>query len=56
MGNEVTGSYAVSIMISGLIPNLVHGTAAFLTLLLLCRPIMEKLNRMKLKYGMMGPE
>ena len=56
MGNGVTKEYVLSIFISGIVPNLIHGIATFLTLLLLCKPMMEKLNRMKLKYGMMGTD
>lgn len=56
MGQPVTGAYALTIFGSGLIPNLIHGVATALTLLLLTRPMMEKLNRMKTKYGMMSKE
>lgn len=56
MGQPVTGAYALTIFGSGLIPNLIHGVATALTLLLLARPMMEKLNRMKTKYGMMSNE
>lgn len=56
MGNVITLEYAISIYGSGLIPNLIHGAATFLTLLLLGKPMMEKLNRMKVKYGMMDSE
>lgn len=41
---------------SGVIPNAIHGLATFLTLFLLGKPMMEKLNRMKMKYGMMETE
>ena len=53
MGQPVTGAYALTIFGSGLIPNLIHGVATAVTLLLLAKPMMEKLNRMKTKYGMM---
>ncbi|MBO5159128.1 MAG: ECF transporter S component [Lachnospiraceae bacterium] len=56
MGNTVAKEYVLSIFASGFIPNAIHGLATFLTLLLLCKPMMEKLNRMKLKYGMMSEE
>lgn len=56
MGQPVTGTYALAIFGSGLIPNLIHGVATALTLLLLGKPMMEKLNRMKTKYGMMDGE
>lgn len=56
MGNTITFQYVITIFGSGLIPNLIHGVATALTLLLLARPMMEKLNRMKTKYGMMSKE
>lgn len=56
MGNTVKPGYVLAIFGSGVIPNAIHGLATFLTLLLVCKPMMEKLNRMKLKYGMMSEE
>ena len=56
MGQPATGAYAIAIFSSGLIPNLIHGLATAVTLLLLAKPMMEKLNRMKVKYGMMTRE
>ena len=56
MGQPVTGAYALTIFGSGLIPNLIHGVATAVTLLLLAKPMMEKLNRMKTKYGMMSQD
>ena len=56
MGGEISWEYVISVFGSGLIPNIIHGVATFITLLLLCKPMMEKLNRMKLKYGMMSEE
>ena len=56
MGNTLTKEYILSVLASGLIPNAIHGLATFLTLLILCKPLMEKLNRMKIKYGMMDGE
>ena len=53
MGGSMQAGYALAIYGSGVIPNAIHGLATFLTLLLACKPLMEKLNRMKLKYGMM---
>ena len=53
MGQTVAKEFVLSIFASGLIPNLIHGGATFLTLLLLTKPMMEKLLRMKMKYGMM---
>ncbi len=56
MSNVVNAETAAAIYLSGLPVNVVHGAATFLTLLLLCRPMMEKLNRMKVKYGIMDKE
>lgn len=56
MGQNVAPEYMLSIFVSGVIPNAIHGLATFLTLFLLGKPMMEKLNRMKLKYGMMETE
>ena len=56
MGGKITREYVISVFGSGLAPNIIHGIATFVTLLLLCKPMMEKLNRMKVKYGMMSEE
>ena len=53
MGQPVDGAYAIAIFGSGVIPNAIHGLATALTLYLLAKPMMEKLTRMKTKYGMM---
>lgn len=53
MGQNVTPELMLSIFGSGVIPNAIHGLATALTLFLLGKPMMEKLTRMKLKYGMM---
>lgn len=53
MGQPVDSTLAIAIYGSGVMPNMVHAVAAFLTLFLFCRPMMEKLERMKVKYGMM---
>ncbi len=54
MGQVVEKEFILSIYASGILPNLVHGVATFVTLWLLCKPMMEKLDRMKVKYGMMS--
>ena len=56
MGQPATGAFALAIFGSGLVPNLIHGIATALTLFLLAKPMMEKLNRMKVKYGMMSKD
>lgn len=54
MGNELSKEWAISIFVSGFPVNVIHGTATALTLFVLCKPMMEKLNRIKIKYGMMN--
>ena len=56
MSNTITAQYVITIFGSGLIPNAIHGLATALTLFLLVKPMMEKLNRMKIKYGMMNSD
>ena len=52
----ITVPAALSIYISGLPVNVVHAAATVLTLYFLGRPILEKLDRIKWKYGMMDGE
>ena len=44
---------ASAIYLSGLPVNAIHGAVTFVTLLVLCKPMQEKLDRIKVKYGMM---
>lgn len=53
MGGEVDLDWAKAIFLSGLPVNIIHGVATAATLLVLCKPMMEKLNHIKIKYGMM---
>ena len=53
MINEINKASAAAIYASGLPVNAIHALATFLTVLLLEKPIMEKLDRIKVKYGMM---
>ena len=53
MTNEINKASAAAIYASGLPVNTIHALATFLTVLLLEKPIMEKLDRIKVKYGMM---
>ena len=43
----------LAVYMAGLPGNAVHAAATFLTLFLLGRPMLEKLDRIKVKYGMM---
>ena len=56
MGQAVTRDMAFAIYGSGVVPNLIHGIATFVTLVILCKPMMEKLNRIKIKYGMLDSD
>lgn len=42
------------VYLAGLPLNGIHALTTFVTLVLLCRPMLEKLERMKKKYGMLG--
>lgn len=52
-GSQVTPAFAAAIFLSGLPVNLTHGLACGLTMLLFSCPLLEKLERLKIKYGMM---
>lgn len=49
----VSWESAAALLIAGLPVNLIHGSACFLTILLFSRPLLNKLERLKIKYGMM---
>ena len=49
----ITKESVVAIYLSGLPINFIHATATVLTLLLISKPMFEKLDRIRLKYGMM---
>ncbi len=51
--SSVTWEAYVAALVSGLPVNAVHGAACALTLLLFSRPLLDKLNRLQVKYGMM---
>lgn len=51
--SEVTLSYALTILASGLPYNVIHGLSCAVTLLVLSGPLLDKLERLKTKYGMM---
>ena len=55
-GSVISWPYALGILASGLPVNLTHGVACFLTLLLFSNPLLDKLDRIKVKYGMMEAE
>ena len=49
-------SYMLTMLISGFTVNLTQGVCTVLTMLLFSRPLLEKLDRIKVKYGMMEAE
>ena len=53
MSSMVNTASAGTIYLAGLPFNAVHAVAVMATLFLLTKPMMEKLNRIKIKYGMM---
>ncbi len=56
MAGEIDMKIVPAIYMSGIPVNIVHGTATALTLFFLGKPMMEKLDRIKIKYGMMETE
>lgn len=56
MSSAITKETAAAVFLSGMPVNAIHALATFLTLLLLSKPISEKLDRIKIKYGMMEEE
>lgn len=53
MVNTVNSTSAAAIYLSGLPVNLIHGGATLLTMVLIGKPLLEKLQRIQVKYGMM---
>lgn len=53
MSNMVNTTSAAAIYLSGLPVNLVHGAATLVTMVLVGKPLLEKLQRIQIKYGMM---
>ncbi len=53
MAGEVTRGTAAAIYLSGLPVNAVHALATALTIWLLSGPLLDKLGRIRLKYGLM---
>lgn len=56
MSNMIDTSVISAVYISGIPVNMVHASATMLTLILVSKPMFEKLDRIKLKYGMMEDE
>lgn len=52
-GTTITPAYALTVFASGLAYNVTHGISCGITILLLGKPLLEKLRRLQVKYGMM---
>ena len=53
MLSSIHPASVLAVYLSGLPVNVVQGVATFITLFLIGNAILEKLNRIKVKYGMM---
>lgn len=53
-GATLTWKFALAVFSGGLIHNFQHALATAATLLLLSSPLLDKLNRLKVKYGLLG--
>lgn len=53
MSSKITPALIAAIFASGLTVNVTHGISCAVTLLLFSKPLLEKLDRLKTKYGMM---
>ena len=52
-GSRITWKYALAVYAAGFGYNLTHAAATAITIFLVSRPLLEKLDRLKRKYGMM---
>lgn len=53
-GGKLTLKYAMAVFAIGFPTNVIHGFGSALTLVLLSRPLLGKLNRLQAKYGMLS--
>ena len=51
--SQLSWEALLALLIAGLPVNLIHGSCCFLTILLFSRPLLNKLERLQIKYGMM---
>ncbi len=52
-GSRITPHFVLAVLAAGLPVNITHGLGTAVTLLLFSRPLLGKLNRLQVKYGMM---
>lgn len=50
---KITWKYAMTVLAAGLPYNVQHGLACAVTMVLFSKPLLSKLDRLKVKYGMM---
>ena len=50
--SNITWEAALAVYSAGVVFNLIHGAATFVFLLLLAKPMLNKLNRIRVKYGL----
>jgi len=53
VSSHITWKYVIAVFAAGLPVNLSHAAACGVTMLLFSKPLLEKLDRLKTKYGMM---
>ena len=56
MANMIDVTNMPAVYLAGIPVNLVHASACFVTMLLFSKPLLERLQRIKTKYGMMEDE
>ncbi|MBR2895990.1 MAG: ECF transporter S component [Oscillospiraceae bacterium] len=52
-GSHITLKYILAVFSAGLLVNFKHAVACAVTMLLFSKPLLQKLDRLKIKYGMM---
>lgn len=53
MASRITLKFVLAVYTAGFIPNVILGSATAVTMLLVSRPLLGKLDRLRLKYGML---
>lgn len=55
-GTKITLKFALTVFSMGIIHNIQHGLSCAITMLLLSRPLLGKLDRLKVKYGILDTD
>ena len=53
VASRITKKYVIAVFTAGFPNNLIHASACGVTMLLFSKPLLYKLNRLKVKYGML---